>query len=202
MAVRHSDAGCTLLDAGANIGVFARWALLGGVRRVICFEPSPQNADCLRRNLAVGMRNHRVQVIQKGLWDSTKGISFRTTIPNNPGAHHIVEDGSGDLTIPVTSLDEICAELDLERIDYIKMDVEGAEQQVLAGASKTISCFHPQLCVATEHTADLFFNAQAVVSQIMGLNAGYRYRVNEVHGYVSPSRGSVLTPYSILFYCE
>lgn len=197
-----NGAGSTVVDAGANIGVFARWALRHGVQRVICIEPSPQNAECLRRNLAEDISNGRAQVIQKGLWDSTKTLSFTTLIRTNPGAHHVAEDGSGDVTISVTSLDEICEELALQRIDYIKMDVEGAEQRALAGASKTIGRFRPQLCVVTEHTADLFANAEAVVSQIIGLGFGYRYRVNEAHGYASKSRGSVLTPYSILFYSE
>jgi FkbM family methyltransferase len=197
-----NGAGSTVVDAGANIGVFARWALRHGVQRVICFEPSPQNAECLRRNLAVDISSGLAQVIQKGLWDSTKTLSFSTLNRNNPGAHHVAEDGYGDVTIPVTTLDETCSELDLDRIDYIKMDVEGAEQRALAGASKTIGRFRPQLCIVTEHTSDLFANAEAVVEHIIGLGAGYRYRVTESHGYDSPSRGSVLTPYSILFYVD
>jgi FkbM family methyltransferase len=191
--------GCTLIDCGANIGVFARWALRQKVERVICFEPSPQNAVCLRRNLAEAIREGRAEVFQRGLWDFTGTLSFSTNVLANPGAHHVVEDGSGNITIEVVSLDEALRGLSVERVDYIKIDVEGSERRAIAGASNTIRRCHPQLCVVTEHTSDLYANAIEVIESIKRLNLGYRYRVNEAHPYSSPSKGNVMTPYSILF---
>jgi len=199
-ALPGKGAGATVLDIGANIGVFSRWAFRHGAEKVVSFEPSPGNAECLRRNLANEMAAGRAFVIEKGLWDTTTTVSFSATNELNPGSHCVVENGKGEVTVPVVKLDDTFAELGLNRLDYIKMDIEGAEERALAGALKTIARFRPQLCVVVEHTDDIFANGQGVVARIAGAGCGYRYRATEAHTYVSPSRGRVLTPYSLLFY--
>jgi len=192
--------GCTVVDAGANIGVFALWALRFRPKQVICFEPSPHNAACLRKNLTSAVSAGVAHVIESGLWDSTGSVSFNSKNSNNPGSHHIAQDGRGDLHVPVVSLDEVFSDLGIDRIDYIKMDIEGAEIQAILGATKVIRRFRPQLCIATEHTDDLYANVLSVMRQINSLEMGYSYRVTEAHVYSSPSFGSVITPYSILFH--
>ena len=51
----------------------------------------------------------------------------------------------------LTTIDTIVRELGLERLDYIKMDTEGAERSALVGASDTIRRFHPRMTIAMEH---------------------------------------------------
>lgn len=188
-----------IIDAGANIGVFARWAFLRGAGRIICFEPSPLNAECLRRNLKEEISLGRATVVEQGLWDMTTKLSFSSGNSKNPGTHHIAQEGSGDSIVQVAALDEIWPQLGLGQLDAIKMDVEGAERRALAGARATIEKFRPFLCIVTEHTDDMFANTEAVVQEIAALGLGYRYRVTEAHPAVSPSRGRMLTPYSLLF---
>jgi len=192
--------GPVVVDCGANVGFFSRWALMHGAAKVICFEPSPGNLICLRRNLRPEIESGRVVVIEKGVWDQETVLSFSAKNLGNPGAHHVVEDNSGELQVKVTTIDRVCDELGITRLDYIKMDVEGAEQRALAGAAGAIRRSHPNLCVVTEHTEDLFTNAERVIEVILRIDPGYKYRVTEAHPYKSPSRGLVLTPYSTLFY--
>jgi hypothetical protein len=52
---------------------------------------------------------------------------------------------------PLTPIDRVVAELKLERVDYIKMDIEGAEQKALEGARETLARFHPRLSIAAYH---------------------------------------------------
>jgi len=198
-SLRNNGAGCTIVDAGANIGAFALWALRFRPKLVICFEPSPQNAACLRKNLAVALSMGSAHVIERGLWDSTGTVSFNTMCSANPGAHHIADNGQGNLNVPVVSLDDIFSDLGVDRIDYIKMDIEGAEQRAIRGAREVVKRFRPELCIATEHTADPYANTLGVIQQINDLEMGYSYRVTEAHAYPSPSFGRVMTPYSILF---
>jgi FkbM family methyltransferase len=192
--------GCIVVDAGSNVGAFSRWVLAQGAQKVICFEPSPQTVECLRRNLAAEIAAGRAVVISKGLWDAPASLSFDSANAGNPGGHHIVAESTGSVTVAVTTLDEVTGELGLDRLDYIKMDIEGAEQRAITGASRTLERFRPQMCVATEHTDDMFANARAVIDKVLGLGLGYKYKVTESHPYLSPSVGSVLTPYSVLFH--
>jgi FkbM family methyltransferase len=184
-----------ILDAGANIGIFSLYALQSGAERVICVEPSPGNVACIENNLKEFLQAKRAQIIPKGVWSHETVLRFNTGNQNNPGGHHI--DDSGNLEVPVTSIDQIVEQLQLDRLDYIKMDVEGSELKAIEGATETLRRFRPRLCVATEHTADLYANAEAVI-QALGRH-GYDYTCTENHPYNSPSRGLQLTPYCVLF---
>jgi len=64
------------------------------------------------------------------------------------------------------------AELKLDRVDYIKMDIEGAEARALAGSRDTIAAYHPRLSIAAEHIPGDEVRLPQVVK---GLWAGYRF---------------------------
>jgi FkbM family methyltransferase len=189
-----------VLDCGANVGFFTRFALNSGAGRVVSFEPSPGNAGCLRRNMEKETAAGKVTIIGKGVWDREATLSFSTKNKDNPGGHHLTSDGEGDTQVPVTSIDQAREELNLPRVDYIKLDVEGAEVRAIAGAKRVIQQFRPWMCVATEHTDDLYANSVAVLEAVHAIEPSYRCVCTESHVYDSPSRGSVLTPYSLLFY--
>jgi hypothetical protein len=57
-------------------------------------------------------------------------------------------------TVPLTTIDRIVVELGLPRVDFIKMDVEGAERRAIAGASDTLTRYKPRLAITTEHGPD------------------------------------------------
>jgi FkbM family methyltransferase len=192
-ALTHQEQ--VILDAGANIGLFSLHALSTGNASVIAFEPSPGNAKCLLVNLNDYVKAGRLQLVLKGVWSHETTLRFSTRNTNNPGGHHISDDG--EIEVSVTSIDQIVKEQGISQLDYIKMDIEGAELMALDGARETIARFRPRLCVATEHTDDLFANAAAVIAKMK--NFGYDYVCTETHAYQSPGRGLVLTPFCVLF---
>jgi len=184
-----------ILDAGANIGLFSLYALSTGTASVIAFEPSPANARCLLENLDEYRKAGRLTLVPQGVWSEEAKLRFSTKNTNNPGSHHL--SANGDIEVSVTSIDRAVRELGITHLDYIKMDVEGAELHALDGAKETIGRFRPRLCVATEHTDDLFTNTEAVIAKMNDF--GYSYTCTETHAYHSPSRGLVLTPFCVLF---
>src|SRR5215472_16695115 len=127
--------GDIVLDAGANIGVFTRKALRAGAAKVIAIEPGPENLECLRRNFATEIADGRVTVYPKGVWDKDDILKFSIN-PANSASHSFVRqiDNAQFLQVPVTTIDKLVAELQLPRVDFIKMDVEGAEQKAVVGA--------------------------------------------------------------------
>ena len=169
------------IDVGGHIGFFTMQmaAMVGALGRVYSFEPLDSNADLLEQSIAENGFRDRVlfQRAAVGAAPGTARLTFPAETLNSGGAY-LLRDGTAPLTgnqtkdVPVVALDA----LELRRpVRFIKMDVEGAEPQVLRGAARILaedkpvilSELHPtQLARASGVTADAF------LAQIAAL--GYR----------------------------
>lgn len=134
---RHLKPGMTFVDVGANVGYYTLMAsaLVGDAGCVLAFEPSPyafaRLAEAVGRN---GLSN--VLPLQVGL-DKSEGVR-RLFMPDEPGNHtpSMVERGEGrPVEVPVRRLDDCLAERRVERVDLLKLDVEGFEPNVVEGAT-------------------------------------------------------------------
>ena len=159
--------GDIVLDCGANVGVWTRQALDAGARLVAAFEPAPENIESYRRNFQSEIAAGRVVLVPKGVWDKEDVLLLRRD-PNNSAADSFVmlKDGSHAVEAPLTTIDRAVAELHLPRVDYIKMDIEGAEAKALSGARDTIGKFRPRLSIATEHFLEDGSRIPAAVRQL------------------------------------
>jgi FkbM family methyltransferase len=149
-AVRQGD---IVLDCGANIGVFTQMALTAGAKTVVAIEPAPENLECLRRNFPQEIAAGRVIVYAKGVWDKEDKMTLQVD-PHNSAADSFIihrEGGHSGIEVALTTIDRLVEELKLERVDYIKMDIEGAEQRALSGGKATIARFHPRLSLSAYH---------------------------------------------------
>ena len=190
-----------VIDCGANIGMFSRMALDRGAERVVACEPSPKTAYCLGLTFANEIGCGRLVVVQKAVWDKTETLQFSTSNEDNPGKHQVASDSApGTVAIEATTVDCIVKQLGLPRVDFIKMDVEGAEINALQGANETIRKFRPLIGMGTEHTKDIAANNESVIRAVREIDPTYRVLCMEVHPERSPSRGLTLTPYSLFFY--
>jgi FkbM family methyltransferase len=145
--------GDIVLDCGANVGTFTREALKHGAGRVVAIEPAPWAVECLRRNFPEQIQAGRVIIYPKGVWDHDD--TLRLNIP--PGmastaATVALERAHGtEVAVPLTTIDRLAADLHLDRVDFIKMDIEGAEQNALRGAVRTVEQFQPRMAISLEH---------------------------------------------------
>src|SRR4029079_7865412 len=71
------------------------------------------------------------------------------------------------LRLPVTTIDQIVSELQLSSVDFIKMDIEGAEKNALRGAEATLGKFTPALAISSEHLPDDVERIPALVNQLV-----------------------------------
>lgn len=147
--------GDVALDIGANLGLvslqMARMVGPGGA--VHAFEPNPTMQAYLSATLAANpnlpIRLHRFAL---GREEGELPLMIPT---GNAGAASLVDSGGSFATEPVTvqirQLDTVCAQIGIDRIGAIKMDVEGFEAQVLEGGRTTIERMRPRLILLEEN---------------------------------------------------
>ena len=128
--------GDTVLDIGANFGLYAILAarLVGREGRVLAFEPDPANLRYLRLNMLLN-RQPRIEVLPVALGDEEGETEFICVSQGAYSALKVAEVPGDTSAIRVrqATLDAIAASEQLNSVDFIKMDVEGAELLVLQG---------------------------------------------------------------------
>ena len=171
--VRQGD---VVLDCGANVGTFTREALNAGARLVVAIEPSERNVEALRRSFAKEIEQDRVIVYPKGVWHREEVLKFfvydNSALDSFVMPERVEEHKKPrEVKMPVDSIDRIVAELKLKRVDFIKMDVEGAERHAMKGAQRTLAQFHPRMSIALENLPDDQYVVPPLVHQAW---SGYR----------------------------
>jgi FkbM family methyltransferase len=170
IGVRPGD---IVLDVGAQYGLFTRKAISRGARTVVAIEPAPDHLECLRRNFTKEIAAGQVILYPKGAWDKDDRIEMHR-IGGDSGTYSFVgrsETGALGLHLPLTTIDKIAAELSLPRVDFIKMDIEGAERNALLGARAVLLQHRPRLAIAGYHRKD------DPVAIPASLPAGLNYRM-------------------------
>lgn len=170
---RAVRAGDIVLDCGANVGVYTREALAAGAHLVVAIELAPENIECLRRNFPSEVQAGRVIIYPKGVWDKDDVLTLNVD-PGNSAADSVVmrpEKAVAGPQVPLTTIDKLVEELKLARVDYIKMDIEGAERNALAGARQTLEKYHPRLALSAYHRAD---DPSVIPTAVLAAWSGYR----------------------------
>lgn len=125
------------LDIGANVGLWSR-SLCNNFRTVIAFEPVAMFTECLIRNVNAS----NLQVKDFALGDRQTRATMIIT-EGNTGHTHIDPCTLGTGDTEVYCLDD----LDLDEVDYVKIDCEGYEYRILQGAKETIQRCRPVVVV-------------------------------------------------------
>jgi FkbM family methyltransferase len=157
--VRHLGPGGCFYDAGAHVGYYSLLAsrLVGKAGRVVAFEPDPANVDVLKENLSRN-RMSNVEVIPAALWGHRGNVAFQRSASDGPEVSSrrgavVAPDGdefrAGLIRVEALTLDAFAA--DHEPPTMIKIDVEGAEVEVLKGAEKLISRTKPVMLLEVHH---------------------------------------------------
>jgi FkbM family methyltransferase len=133
--------GDVVLDAGAHVGVHALTAARRlralGAGRVIAFEPTPDSATTVRA--AAGANGLAVEVVESALGEADGEIELRGDprySPHDAGVRSQFGDGDVVARAPVTTFDARAASERLDRLDVVKLDIEGAEILALRGCAR------------------------------------------------------------------
>lgn len=129
--------GDVVMDLGANIGFFTLVAavLAGPTGRVIAYEPSPSTAQAVRRNVELNGLGH-VTIVQAAVSDRD-GVACLDLGASDQDASIVRRDGGRSIPVSTVSVDGEVARLGIMPA-FIKVDVEGAEADVVAGMQATL----------------------------------------------------------------
>lgn len=166
----HVKPGDVVIDCGAHIGGFTRTALQAGARLVVAVEPEKANALAFRRNFAQELKEGKVVLVEKGVWDTTGTLSLHLSTTGDSHSVAIGQNSGKDQAIEVTTIDALVENHKLRAVDFIKFDIEGSEQQALRGAARVLPRFHPRLAVSSYHKKG---DPSAICSLVWGMHPGY-----------------------------
>ena len=167
--------GDIVLDCGADIGVYTRTALFRGAKLVVAIEPAPSSVDALRRTFEREIAEGRVIVYPKGVWDKVDTLDLEVSNGGTMSGSSLVTHDTSRPTkikVPLTTIDLMVEELHLPRVDFIKMDIEGAEKWALRGGTQTIAKFRPRMALSTEHLPD---DATAIPRTVKTIRPDYDF---------------------------
>lgn len=158
------EPGDTVIDAGACLGdtALAFAACVGEAGRVLSLDPMPAHHRIFEANLARNpILQPRIELIQAALADtSDQMLSFA----DMGAASRPCETGS-TLARTIT-LDDLMHDRAPNRVDFIKMDIEGGEEAALLGATATIRRFKPKLAISGYHKIDDLLRLPALIKSI------------------------------------
>lgn len=164
-----------VLDLGAHVGSFSLASAASG-RRVLAVEPSPRNFELLDASRREN-RFHDLQIVYAAVGDHSGVVGF---IPAGPFGYVAAGlNPVGGLDVRSVAVDDLLDEVEWDRVDFLKMDVEGSEVAALIGMSRTLrrSDAPPLFVESNGHTLSLFGETPGTLKATL---AAYGYRIFQV----------------------
>lgn len=139
----------TCLDIGSNIGyyVLLENKILDGTGRIIALEPSPENFEYLTKNIQ-RQNSNNIELHNIAAGNVSGNLNF-LMYPDESNSGHIISDDEvkntfgNVISVPVKPIDILVKELNIKKLDFLRMDVEGYEFEILKGMLETLEEFRP-----------------------------------------------------------
>jgi len=189
---RFVTAGMTVVDVGANAGLYAVISAkrVGPGGRVVAFEPSPRELSQLRTHLRLNRcSNVTIEEVALGEAEGQGNLLIVDEFQTGCNSFHLAEAeaaGTHPLTVPIRTLDSYYRQGKLTRVDLIKIDIEGAELSALRGGAQVFRELRPVLLceIFEERTEPWNYRGLEIIELVRGW--GY--------DWFSFSRGGKLEP--------
>ncbi|MCK1995311.1 FkbM family methyltransferase [Peribacillus muralis] len=172
-AIKARDADI-VIDAGGCFGDTALYFAheVGESGHVYTLEFIPSNLGIMSKNLDLNEKlKQRITVVGRPLWNvSNDVLYYKDQGPASSVTFSKTDDTNG--VASTISIDDLVKQRNIPKVDFIKMDIEGAEMNALKGAIQTIQTFRPKLAIAIYHQIKDFAD---VVNFIAELDLGYKF---------------------------
>ena len=184
----------TVLDVGANIGFHSLYfaELVGDNGKVLAFEPIEVNFKALQANIALNSYEQIIS-INKALGNENRMLSIHIdTDAHNPGAFNLMEDGIKNTNIDCVKGDDYLINNNIEKIDFIKVDVEGFELKVFKGLQETIKKFVPIIVFEFDENYQSKLNSDH--RAVFHFLAQFPYTFFNIDGYGNKNKVDINNP--------
>lgn len=172
----EAETGDVVIDAGACWGETSLYFAhqVGDTGLVIAYEFIPSNLVVLDRNLAENpVLTRRIKVLPQPVWnESGETLYYVDWGPGSRVSFAKMREDFADTQCLTTTIDDTVEQEGLLRIDFIKMDIEGAELYALKGAEKALKKFHPKLAISLYHSIQDF---NSIPRYLESLGLAYKY---------------------------
>lgn len=177
LAKRALRQGDIVIDCGAYIGEFTLYAAkaVGDDGKVVAFEPDPIAYNRLCDNVKLNKLTNVISV-NKAVWSSNCNIKFTNDIEGG-NTFFFEKDNIKTANIPVVSIDRYLCGQKIEKADFIKMDIEGAELKALKGAAQTLRDNDVFLSIASYHV----INGRKTCFDVERMLKGLGYKAETLH---------------------
>ena len=179
----HVEAGDIVFDVGTHFGSFSYYAVQKGAREVYAFEPNPYVFEILKKHaemwsdkikpyqLALSDKNGEADLfISEGL--ELGGVS--TMLKNKEKSALKFYKYNKKVKVKTMTLDSFVKEYNVERVDFIKIDAEGSEREILKGAKETIKRFKPKMAIAAYHLPD---DKKVIPELVVSIRDDYKFKL-------------------------
>ena len=177
--------GDIVLEIGAWLGAFTRFALDRGAKLVVAFEPQPANRSCFEQNFADEIEQGRVVVIAAAAWNRAGPVRLANIGPLNPERSRkgfaVAEDGP--IEARSVTIDETVERLGLDAVNFINLDIEGGERHALSGATRTIRRFRPVIVSCIHHLPG---DRERIPKTVLEIEPRYDVQMTDLQGFFRP----------------
>lgn len=177
--VHNLKEGAVFVDVGANIGYFSMLAAQQKAGKVLAIEPIPKTYDMLNMNIEYNMFTDVIEPLNIALGSKEHTAKFICSLGPKNHMEYEVDNIHRDLptiNVNVTTLDNLLKyRKEISRIDFIKVDIEGAEYSFLLGARKTMKAFKPIIMMEIEEHRLAKYNVTAENIFNFMNDLGYKY---------------------------
>ncbi len=164
---RFLNSGAVCADVGAHIGFFTLLMakIVGPAGKVYAFEAFPENANLLQGNVKLNAYDERVVVENKAVGAATSEEIVLYLGPSSFESSLILHQGGESITVPGISLGDYFS--GFEKLDFIKMDIEGAESQAIPAMREQLNRLRPTILL------EIHRGAESAVEELS--TVGYRF---------------------------
>lgn len=155
-----------IIDGGACYGDTALYFATKTKGKIYSFEFIQENIDVFNKNMELNPQyKNRIKLIEKPL--SAVSNEKLYAVSNGPGTSVSNEQVPNSQEFETISIDDYVKQNNIEKIDFIKLDVEGSEEAILRGAIETIRKFKPKLAICAYHKKDDLIVLPKLIKEIL-----------------------------------